>query len=161
MEWFKVDLQNIKEKLRTMYNNNNTCKVTTMLELFKESLSKSAKQHIPQKRTKVKDSIPSINTEIKKWSSRARQQIPSPVNGCWLLLKRDQLTKYHPSTTCSCWDMDLNQNFNQSHSCGKCRSRWPNSGTDVGYYSRGTNWPNISPLLLVVAEIWTLTKTLT
>ena len=34
--------------------------------VFKETITKSAVKHIPQKRTKVKDSRPWINTEIRK-----------------------------------------------------------------------------------------------
>jgi DUF438 domain-containing protein len=37
-----------------------------MWNVFKETITKSAVKHIPQKRTKVKDSRPWINTEIRK-----------------------------------------------------------------------------------------------
>jgi hypothetical protein len=42
------------------------CQVTNMWNVFKETITKSAVKHIPQKRTKVKDSRPWINTEIRK-----------------------------------------------------------------------------------------------
>jgi len=57
--------------------------------------------------------------------------------------------------------MDLNRKLNQSISCRKYRSRWPNSGMDVGYYQRCIHWPYIIHPWLIVAEIWTLTKNLT
>ena len=37
-----------------------------MWNVFKETITKSAVKHIPQKRTKVKDSRPWINKEIRK-----------------------------------------------------------------------------------------------
>jgi hypothetical protein len=42
------------------------CNVNTMWEFFKQTLSKSAKQHIPQKNSKDKDRQPWINRDIKK-----------------------------------------------------------------------------------------------
>ena len=51
----KADLHNIKDKLWSMLNDKS-CKVETMWELFKETLSTSAKKHIPQKRTKYERS---------------------------------------------------------------------------------------------------------
>jgi hypothetical protein len=45
---------------------DNDCQVTNMWNVFKETITKSAVKHIPQKRTKVKDSRPWINTEIRK-----------------------------------------------------------------------------------------------
>jgi hypothetical protein len=37
-----------------------------MWNVFKETITKSAVKHIPKKRTKIKDSRPWINTEIRK-----------------------------------------------------------------------------------------------
>jgi 23S rRNA maturation mini-RNase III len=42
------------------------CNVNTMREFFKQTLSKSAKQHIPQTNSKDKDRQPWINRNIKK-----------------------------------------------------------------------------------------------
>ena len=80
-----------------------------------------------------------MGEKIKKWSNRTRKRIPSPIN------------------------IIFNINFNLSHSCRKCRSRWPIFGIGLGYYHRYIHWPNMNPIQLVhvVAEIWTLTKTLT
>jgi hypothetical protein len=63
--WYgmKIDLQNIKHALSNMFKDND-CQVTNMWNVFKETITKSAVKHIPQKRTKVKDSRPWINTEI-------------------------------------------------------------------------------------------------
>jgi beta-xylosidase len=61
----KIDLQNIKKTLSNMFKDND-CQVTNMWNVFKETITKSAVKHIPQKRTKVKDSRPWINTEIRK-----------------------------------------------------------------------------------------------
>ena len=65
--WYgmKIDLQNIKHTLSNMFKDND-CQVTNMWNVFKETITKSAVKHIPQKRTKVKDSRPWINTEIRK-----------------------------------------------------------------------------------------------
>jgi hypothetical protein len=65
--WYrmKTDLQNIKHTLSNMFKDND-CQVTNMWNVFKETITKSAVKHIPQKRTKVKDSRPWINTEIRK-----------------------------------------------------------------------------------------------
>jgi hypothetical protein len=61
----KTDLQNIKHILSNMYKDND-CQVTNMWNVLKETITKSTVKHIPQKRTKVKDSRPWINTEIRK-----------------------------------------------------------------------------------------------
>ena len=46
---------------------DNDCQVTNMWNVFKETITKSAVKHIPQKITKVKDSRPcGINSEIRK-----------------------------------------------------------------------------------------------
>jgi hypothetical protein len=47
-------------------SKDNDCQVTNMWNVFKETITKFAVKHIPQKRTKVKDSRPWINTEIRK-----------------------------------------------------------------------------------------------
>jgi hypothetical protein len=61
----KIDLQNIKHTLSNMFKDND-CQVTNMWNVLKETITKSEVKHIPQKRTKVKDSRPWINTEIRK-----------------------------------------------------------------------------------------------
>jgi hypothetical protein len=53
-------------------SKDNDCQVTNMWNVFKES----AVKHIPQKRTKVKDSRPWINTEIRK-NLRKLQRLPA------------------------------------------------------------------------------------
>jgi hypothetical protein len=70
--WYrmKTDLQNIKHTLSNMFKDND-CQVTNMWNVFKES----AVKHIPQKRTKVKDSRPWINTEIRKKSEKATKTL--------------------------------------------------------------------------------------
>jgi hypothetical protein len=70
--WYgmKIDLQNIKHTLSNMFKDND-CQVTNMWNVFKES----AVKHIPQKRTKVKDSRPWINTEIRKKSEKATKTL--------------------------------------------------------------------------------------
>ena len=50
---------------------DNDCQVTNMWNVFKETITKSAVKHIPQKRTRVKDSRPWINTEIRNKSEKA------------------------------------------------------------------------------------------
>ena len=50
----------------TNMSKDNDCQVTNMWNVFKETITKSAVKHIPQKRTKVKDSRPWIKTEIRK-----------------------------------------------------------------------------------------------
>ena len=56
--WYrmKTDLQNIKHTLSNMFKDKDC----------QETITKSAVKHITQKRTKVKDSRPWINTEIRK-----------------------------------------------------------------------------------------------
>ena len=54
---------------------DNDCQVTNMWNVFKETITKSAVKHIPQKRTKVKDSRPWINTEIRKKSEKATKTL--------------------------------------------------------------------------------------
>jgi hypothetical protein len=55
---------------------DNDCQVTNMWNVFKETITKSAVKHIPQKRTKVKDSRLWINTEIlKKKSEKATKTL--------------------------------------------------------------------------------------
>jgi hypothetical protein len=46
-----------------------------MWNVFKETITKSAVKHIPPKRTKVKDSRPWINTEIRKKSEKATKTL--------------------------------------------------------------------------------------
>jgi hypothetical protein len=74
--WYrmKIDLQNIKHTLSNMFKDND-CQVTNMWNVFKGTITKSAVKHIPQKRTKVKDSRPWINTEILKKSEKAKKTI--------------------------------------------------------------------------------------
>ena len=67
----KIDLRNIKHTLSNTFKDND-CQVTNMWNVFKETITKSAVKHIPQKRTTVKDSRLWINTEIlKKKSEKA------------------------------------------------------------------------------------------
>jgi hypothetical protein len=58
-------MQNIKHILSNLLMDND-CQVTNMWNVFKETITQSAVKHIPQKRTKVNDSRPWINTEIRK-----------------------------------------------------------------------------------------------
>jgi cell division protein FtsL len=53
-KWYgmKIDLQNIKHTLSNKFKDND-CQVTNMWNVFKETITKSAVKHIPQKRTKV------------------------------------------------------------------------------------------------------------
>ena len=61
----KIDLRNIKKTLSNMFKDND-CQAINMWNVFKETISISAVKHIPQKRTKVKESRPWINTEIRQ-----------------------------------------------------------------------------------------------
>jgi hypothetical protein len=65
--WYgmKIDLQNIKHTLSNMFKDND-CQVTNMWNVLKETITKSAVKHIPQKRTKVKDSRPWITFRFYK-----------------------------------------------------------------------------------------------
>jgi hypothetical protein len=74
--WYgmKIDLQNIKHTLSNMFKDND-CQLTDMWNVFKETITKSAVKHIPPKRTKVKDSRPWINTEIRKKSEKATKTL--------------------------------------------------------------------------------------
>jgi hypothetical protein len=64
--------------------------------VFKETITKSAVKHIPQKRTKVKDSRPWTNTEIRrnlrKLQSRKRRPVTKiqkkSTNNLNIILKR-------------------------------------------------------------------------
>jgi hypothetical protein len=61
----KNDITSILDQLLQMFRDPD-CNVNTMWEFFKQTLSKSAKQHIPQKNSKDKDRQPWINRDIKK-----------------------------------------------------------------------------------------------
>jgi hypothetical protein len=49
----KIDLQNIKKTLSNMFKDND-CQVTNMWNVFKETITKSAVKHIPQKELRSK-----------------------------------------------------------------------------------------------------------
>ena len=59
------DITSILDQRLQMFRDPD-CNVNTMWEFFKQTLSKSAKQHIPQKNSKDKDRQPWINRDIKK-----------------------------------------------------------------------------------------------
>jgi ribosomal protein L16 Arg81 hydroxylase len=61
----KNDITSILDQLLQMFRDPD-CNVNTMREFFKQTLSKSAKQHIPQTNSKDKDRQPWINRNIKK-----------------------------------------------------------------------------------------------
>jgi hypothetical protein len=64
----KNDITSILDQLLQMFRDPD-CNVNTMWEFFKQTLSKSAKQHIPQKNSK--DNLPSIfSDEIPTMSLR-------------------------------------------------------------------------------------------
>jgi len=69
------------------------------------------------------------------------------------LSKTHLLTKYHSYISSCISDMDFNANFNPSHSCVKCRSRWLNSYTDLGYYSRCIHEQKLIHLWHIVPKI--------
>jgi hypothetical protein len=53
----KNDITSILDQLLQMFRDPD-CNANTMWEFFKQTLSKSAKQHIPQKNSKDKDRQP-------------------------------------------------------------------------------------------------------
>ena len=61
----KNDITSILDQRLQMFRDPD-CNVNTMWEFFKQTLSKSAKQHIQQKNSKDKDRQPWINRDIKK-----------------------------------------------------------------------------------------------
>ena len=61
----KNDITSILDQLLQMFRDPD-CNVNTMWDFFKQTLSKSAKQHIPQKNSKDKDRQPWIKRDIKK-----------------------------------------------------------------------------------------------
>ena len=61
----KNDITSTLDQLLQMFRDPD-CNVSTMWEFFKQTLNKSAKQHIPQNNSKDKDRQPWINRDIKK-----------------------------------------------------------------------------------------------
>jgi hypothetical protein len=63
----KNDVTSILDQLLQMFRDPD-CNVNTMWEFFKQTLSKSAKQHIPQKNSKDRDPWYGFCSEYFSWS---------------------------------------------------------------------------------------------
>jgi hypothetical protein len=75
--WYgmKIDLQNIKHTLSNMFKDND-CQVTNMWNVFKETITKSAVKHIPQKRTwSEMPAMVSVLITLPGWFVRIRSSV--------------------------------------------------------------------------------------
>ena len=73
----------------------------------------------------------------------------------------DLQVKYHYYSMHIFRDMDLNQKFNQSRWCVKCRSKWAESHWAVEHYPRLFHIWSIITMARVLCNMWTWTKHLT